>query len=215
MEGSVASDLEGSADDTWAESHAALGTDTAGVRPRRRRRSQLWAAIGVGAAAIGLVVVLANAPPATNVAATSPLLGHAAPDVAGPSVLSGQPADLAGDRGRFMLVNFFATWCIPCRQEHSEFVAFMQRHQSAQDIGLIMVVFNDEPAKVRDWFAAHGGSWPAVADPGGVIALSYGITGVPETFLIDPHGVVVAKVVGAVTAVGLDRLLAKAGAVGA
>ena len=184
------------------------------LRPRRRR-TPMWAALGVGVVALALVALLAKAPPATNVTGTSPLLGHNAPSVAGPSVLSGQATDLATSRGRFMLVNFFATWCIPCRQEHPEFVAFMDRHRAPSDIGLVMVVLDDDAAKVRDWFHTHGGSWPAVADPGGAIALSYGVSGVPETYLVDQRGVVVAKVVGGVTATGLDRLLGQAVAVGA
>jgi cytochrome c biogenesis protein CcmG/thiol:disulfide interchange protein DsbE len=158
--------------------------------------------------AIALVALLAKAPAATNVKTSSPLLGQRAPALAGTSVVSGQPTDLAADRGRWMLVNFFATWCVPCRQEHPEFVAFIGHHEAVGDVGLIMVIFNDDAAKVRDWFHAHGGSWPAVADPGGMIALNYGITGVPETYLIDPGGLVVAHIVGGVTAAGLERLLA-------
>jgi cytochrome c biogenesis protein CcmG/thiol:disulfide interchange protein DsbE len=210
------SDLGRPEPEARAEAAGEAGPGPSPVVVRSRgRRIPLWAALGVAVIAGGLIVLLAMAAPATNVSAASPLLGHQAPAVVGPSVLSGETTDLGAERGRWMLVNFFATWCIPCRQEHPEFVSFMQRHQPARDVGLIMVVFNDDPAEVRDWFHIHGGSWPALSDPGGAIALSYGITGVPETYLIDPTGVVVTKIVGGVTAGGLEALLAHAVAVGA
>ena len=107
-------------------------------------------------------------------------------------------------------MNFFATWCVPCRKEHPELVAFHQRHATAGDAAVIGVVYDDSVDAVRAFRAERGGSWPMVADPGGRIALELGVAGVPESFLISPDGIVVSKIVGGVRAAELESLLALA-----
>ncbi|MHB8465292.1 MAG: TlpA family protein disulfide reductase [Acidimicrobiales bacterium] len=156
------------------------------------------------------VYVLATRPPALDQVTPSPLLGEAAPMVSGPSVTPASFESLSGWRGRWVLVNFFATWCVPCQHEHPELIAFMARHQHAGDVGLVMVIYDDQVSKVQGFFRDRGGDWPAVADPDGRVALNYGVSGVPETYVVNPAGVIVAKLVGGVTAAGLDRLLASA-----
>ena len=185
---------------------ASADSDT--VLPSRRRTAR-WASLAIGGLLVIFVVVLATRPSALDKQAQSPLLGKPAPDISGTSVLSGQPVSLGSWRGRWVVVNFFATWCIPCRQEHPEFVKFSQRHFNG-DTQLLMVVYDDRADKVRDWFHVHGGDWPVVADPDDRVALDYGVSGVPETYLVDPNGFLVSKTVGGVTADGLDRLLARA-----
>jgi cytochrome c biogenesis protein CcmG/thiol:disulfide interchange protein DsbE len=179
-----------------------------------RRRTALWGSLVIGGLLVAFVVVLATRPSALDKQAQSPLLGKPAPDIAGTSVLSGQSVSLVGLRGKWVVVNFFATWCIPCRQEHPEFVKFAQRHLNG-DAQVLMVVYDDSDDKVRDWFHTHGGDWPVVADPGDRVALDYGVSGVPETYLVDANGFLVSKTVGGVTADGLDRVLARARTQGA
>lgn len=183
-------------------------------RPRRRgRHTVAVSAALVGVVVVVLVAVLATRPAALEVVPFTPLLGRAAPEVAGPDVNGGPPFRLSSQRGRWAVVNYFATWCVPCRKEHPQFVAFRRRHPV--DVALVMVVYNDDVAKVRQWFSSNGGDWPVVTDPGGQTALDYGVRGVPETFIVDPNGVIVSKVVGGITADGLDRGLAAARAAGA
>ena len=181
---------------------------------RRHRRTAAVVAASVGMVTAGLIFALAAGRSAVDRQITSPLLGHGAPAVNGPSVTPAPFESLASWRGRWLVVNFFATWCIPCRAEQSQFVAFAQRHQASGDAAIVMVIFNDDVGKVRTSFAASGAGWPAVADPDGTVALDFGVTGVPETYLIDPGGTVVAKIVGAVTADGLDGVLRRAKAAG-
>ena len=109
------------------------------------------------------------------------------------------------------LGELFATWCVPCRQEQPQFVQFMHRHQRRGDVTLVMVIFDDDTAKAQSFLRQHGGTWPAVGDTDGLLALSYGVTGVPETYLIDPRGIVTTKLVGGITADGLNRFLTVAG----
>jgi len=186
--------------------------DEVGLGPRaagRRPRVALWAALAVAVVVAALVAVLAVSRSATGTVASSPLLGKPAPEIAGTAV-DGRRVRLADLRGRFVVVNFFATWCVPCQQEQPELVAFNQRHAAAGDATILMVVFHDEPATVRSFQAKHGGTWPAVPDPGGDIALSYGVTGPPETYLVDPAGVVITRIIGPLRVANLEQLLNQA-----
>jgi len=174
-----------------------------------RRRTALWAAATVGGLAVVLVAVLATRPNFEAVQARSPLLGKPAPDVVAADV-DGHPVRLAALRGRFVVVNFFASWCVPCQHEHPQLLAFNQRHQSAGDASILGVVFEDDPASVRKFVADRGVDWPMVMDPSGKIALDFGVRGPPESFLIDPNGVVLVKFIGEVKAAQLDALVRQA-----
>ena len=176
-----------------------------GERPRLRAR---WIAIAVGVPVALLVAVLATRPSAGTRAADSPLLGKPAPAAAGETI-DGQPFQLSQLTGRWALVNFFATWCVPCRQEHGDLVRFAGEHRQAGDLDVVGVVYDDAVDAVRDFRAKEGGDWPMLVDPNGRIALDFGVSGVPESFLISPDGKVAAKVVGGVQAAALDGLLAK------
>lgn len=170
------------------------------------KRTVLWAALGVGLASAGLVGVLATREPAVNTAAATPLLGQPAPEIAA-ATLDGGSVRLSEFRGRWVLVNFFNSWCVPCRQEHPELLKFAARHAAPGDAVILGVVHDDDPDEVRKYRAEHGGDWPAVDDPRGTIALEYGVRGQPETFVVSPAGVVVARYVSAISADGMDALL--------
>jgi cytochrome c biogenesis protein CcmG/thiol:disulfide interchange protein DsbE len=156
------------------------------------------------------VVVLATREPATNRTVDSPLLGKAAPALAGNSMLDGERFDLRDEEGRWVLVNFFATWCEPCRKEHPELVRFAQDHQVADDARVVSVVFEDQADDVERWFRDNGGDWPVVDSPDGSIVVDWSVSGVPESYLVDPSGGVRAKIVGGVDADKLDDLLRRA-----
>ena len=173
-----------------------------------RRRLGPWIAGGLLVAILGLVAILAVSDPATRRATTSPLLGRQAPAITAER-LSGARFDLAEQRGRFVVVNFFATWCIPCIREHPELVEF-SRTEGPDGATIISVVYDDDPDDVRQFFEDNGGDWPVVIDTDGRIALSYGVSGVPESYLVAPDGTVVTKLIGGVTTDDLNRILADA-----
>ena len=177
----------------------------------RRTRRALWIAVAVAVPVAMLIVVLAVQPPAGTRQAKSPLVGKAAPAAAG-TTIDGAETSLADVRGggKWVVVNFFATWCVPCRLEHPDLVRFAEQHTTIGDAAVMGIVFGDNTQAVKEFRDEEGGDWPMLTDPSGRTAIDFGVAGVPESFLVDPEGKVVAKIVGGIRAPDLDRLLADA-----
>lgn len=192
-----------------AEAGGGPGPAEATVAGLRRTRRALWIAVAVAVPMALLVGVLATREPSATRAVRSPLVGRTAPPISAETV-DGAQASLADLRGRWVLVNFFATWCVPCRQEHDDLIRFSEAHAGPGDASVLGVVYSDSPQAVREFRQREGGDWPMLVDPKGRIALDYGVAGVPESFLIDPDGTVVAKLLGGVRTVDLEQLLARA-----
>lgn len=135
----------------------------------------------------------------------SPLVGQPAPDFALPvmaldgplpdgSELTGDTIRLSDQRGNIVVLNFFASWCVPCRVEHRSLtkVARMYENRGVRFFG---IVYNDNAPAVRQYIRQLGGqSYPTLMDEGQVVAIDYGLVGVPESFFIEPDGTVRRKV---------------------
>ena len=134
------------------------------------------------------------------------IVGQAVPEVQG-TTLTGESYDIDARRGNWVVVNFFASWCTPCTVEQPELVRFAQEHAKDGDVKLVSVTFQDTDEKVRAFFDSSGADWPVLVGDTGSIALSFGVTAVPENYLISPDGQVVAKFEN-VTAAQLDSVLA-------
>ena len=183
----------------------------AGGEAPSRPRTARYSAVGIGVVVLLLVTVLATREPSNTRLADTPLLGQEAPALSGRSVLEqGGDFDLVDHRGRWVLVNFFATWCVPCQAEHPDLVRFSAAHADAGDARVVSVVFSDSDADVARFFAVNGGEWPVLADPLGSTALEFGVTGVPESYLIGPDGTVVSKILGGLEYDKLEDLLVRA-----
>ncbi len=137
--------------------------------------------------------------------AESPLVGKPAPDV-NLVMLDGTKFRLSDFFGRPIVVNFWASWCIPCRDEAPRLESFAQR-SAAEGVAVIGVVWNDSRSAARAFRTEFGLTYPQAIDPGARAANEFGVRGVPETFVIDPNGVIMAKVVGAVGPRTLDDVL--------
>jgi len=176
-----------------------------------RGRTALVAAVVVGLLAVAFVVVLATRDPSTERSTQSPLLGRVAPTIVGPTLDGGEYA-LSDHRGRWVVVNFFATWCTPCIVEHPELMDFQERHAELGDATVVSVLFDDRPDTAQAFFEREGGDWPVVIDDDGAASVAYGVARVPESFVVAPDGTVVQRLVGGITAEQLDGVLAAFGA---
>jgi cytochrome c biogenesis protein CcmG/thiol:disulfide interchange protein DsbE len=121
----------------------------------------------------------------------SPLIGRPAPPFALPRVGGGPPVTLESLRGKPVVINFWATWCVPCFQEHPALQGAARA--MGRDVQFLGVVYEDDEARVRSFLAEHGQAYPSLLDDGARTAIAYGVAGVPETYFIDPTGRISAK----------------------
>lgn len=138
----------------------------------------------------------------------SPLPGRAAPEFALP-IMDQEPdsARLTDHRGDVVVVNFWASWCLECRHEHSDLSTAAVEY-APHGVSFYGIVYNDSPNNARAWIREMGGqAYPSLLDQGSRTAIGYGLYGVPETFVIDRDGVVVHKQIGAITKAQLDAVI--------
>lgn len=123
------------------------------------------------------------------------LLGKAAPAF-NLKTVDGQTVSNAQLAGKPYVVNFWASWCPPCRQEHPALRVFWERYRD-KGVQLLGVIFQDSPNAARAFQQELGGDWPLVEDPGGRTAVDFGLRAPPETFVVNSRGVITAKFIGA------------------
>jgi cytochrome c biogenesis protein CcmG/thiol:disulfide interchange protein DsbE len=107
-----------------------------------------------------------------------------------------------------VVLNFWATWCVPCFEEHGVLTAGAR--ELGSEVQFLGVVYEDEPSRVQAFLAERGGGYPSLVDPDSRTAIAYGVFGVPETFFIDASGSIVAKHVGPLTDAALAENVRKA-----
>ncbi len=137
----------------------------------------------------------------------SPLLGRSAPGFKLTS-LDGQELSLADLTGKVVVVNFWASWCLACKQEHPYLVGAEQKY-AKEDVQLLGIVYQDSRSNAERYTRQMGGSWPNLLDPGSRTSIAYGVFGVPETFFIDRNGLVVYKQIGPVNPNILDTWISR------
>lgn len=102
-------------------------------------------------------------------------------------------------RSQVVVLNFWASWCVPCRIEHPELVRAARAYGN-RGVVFYGILHKDDPESARRWLEEMGGhDYPTLLDPGARVAIDYGLRGVPETVLIDRDGVVAHKWIGQIT----------------
>ncbi len=174
----------------------------------RRGRLAPFVAMAVALVCAGLFFVLAGADTGQTETADTPLLNRPAPDAVGTEG-DGTTFDLARRKGSWVVLNFFDPECVPCVEEHPELLEFAEQESRLGNDGaeLVTVVFRDDRDGVAEFFADEGGDWPVVYDDDGSIATAFGVTLVPETWLVDPNGVVRWRTISTVGADQLDSVI--------
>lgn len=177
--------------------------------PSRQPRSRvvLYTSVGVGLVLAVLIAVLAASKPASDSGAASPLVGKTAPEVSGPALSGPAHYSLSQFKGKWVLVNFSASWCPPCREETPQLLDFARQHQATGNAVVLAVAFDPtDISNLAAFLAKSHAPWPAVDDMSAEVA--YGVKGIPESFLVDPHGKVVNAFLGGVTASEIDKAMA-------
>lgn len=159
----------------------------------------------------------------------SPLPGRAAPEFAlavmpvaalpdGTEPALTDTVRLSEQRGRIQVVNYYASWCLACRDEHPVLSALAPLYRE-RGVDFYGIVYKDSPPAMRRWISQMGGqTYPALLDPTTRTAIDYGLYGVPETFFIGADGKVAKKHIGPVTqevlVATLDSLIGASAATG-
>jgi cytochrome c biogenesis protein CcmG, thiol:disulfide interchange protein DsbE len=174
----------------------------------RSRRVAPYIAGGVAIVVFALFIVLLTADKGRQESAASPLIGNVAPDSKG-VLADGSPFDLSRRKGSWVVLNFFTHNCVPCIREQPELIEFSKQQQALGNDGaeLYTVVRDSSREQVDEFFADRGGDWPVVYDPDYEFSNQFGVILVPETWIIDPSGVVRARIISEVTAEGLGALI--------
>ncbi|MGH7570718.1 MAG: TlpA family protein disulfide reductase [Gemmatimonadota bacterium] len=144
----------------------------------------------------------------------SPLIGNRAPafdvglfeidSAAGPGADSSLAlAELAG---RPVVLNFWASWCLSCRDEAAVLESGWRRH--GPEVAFVGIAVNDEPAAARAFIQRYGKTYWLGSDADGSVAVDYGLYGVPETFFLSADGRILARHVGPLSTEDLDQQVA-------
>lgn len=142
----------------------------------------------------------------TNPASSVPLVRQSAPDFELKN-LAGETIRLSDFKGKPLLLNFWATWCGPCRAEFPELQSVAVEHKVAI-IGINMTT-NDTPSQVPAFVAEFGVTFPIVLDETGEVSRAYQVTGLPTSIFIDRDGVVREVCLGAINKAYIEAMLSK------
>jgi cytochrome c biogenesis protein CcmG/thiol:disulfide interchange protein DsbE len=131
------------------------------------------------------------------------LVGKPMPALTLPELASGSPTPIRAASDGPMLVNFFASWCAPCEVEHPQLMAL-----KAQGVKIVGIAYKDAPANTQAFIGRLGDPFATrLIDRDGRAGLEFGVTGVPETYLVGSDGVIIAKHTGPLTPDAAEDLL--------
>jgi len=177
--------------------------------PQGGRHLARTVAIVVGIVLVALIALLATRKSDDGQGITQSVVGQAVPAVKG-TTLDGSHFDVDSHLGQFVVLDFFGSWCAPCHAEQSELVKFANEHRDDPNVTMLGIMYRDKKSDAIDFYKTTHATWPILPDDG-TTAISFGVSGVPETYVVDPNGEVVAKFEAGITAKALDSVLHKFG----
>jgi cytochrome c biogenesis protein CcmG, thiol:disulfide interchange protein DsbE len=134
--------------------------------------------------------------------------GQVAPPLTG-TALDGSAIDLAAYRGHPVVVNFWASWCVPCREEFPLFKDRLATLGPSDGLVMLGVLYKDAPEPARQFTDEFGATWPTVTDADAAIAKAYRVVAPPQTYFIDANGVLQGIQIGEVLPQDFDTQYAK------
>ena len=155
-------------------------------------RRGLWIGLALTAVAGVLLFVLAKGFGRDPHEVPFQLRGKPAPDFTLKRLDTGAPVKLSDLKGKPIVLNFWASWCGPCKMEHP--VVSMAARRYGQEFQFFGVVFEDTEENARVFAGTPDPSFPQLVDERSRMAVDYGVTGVPETYFIDAQGIIRDKV---------------------
>jgi cytochrome c biogenesis protein CcmG/thiol:disulfide interchange protein DsbE len=159
----------------------------------RRKLPLTWlAAGGIAVLVLGLLSFSLVVQPSEP-----PQVGQPVPDFQ-LTAFDGSPMDLGAQRGQVVVVNFFASWCAPCRQEAADLEQVWREYQD-WNVQFFGIAYKDASSKAQTFLDEFGVTYPSAVDPGNETARTYGVTGVPETFVVDQQGHLLQHFLGPIT----------------
>jgi cytochrome c biogenesis protein CcmG/thiol:disulfide interchange protein DsbE len=166
--------------------------------------------LGVAVVVISLGLVFVAAIRRPQVSSHGSLLGKRAPVVAMTNLLDGKSVSTTARAGQVLVVNFWNSWCIPCRQEQDALKQFYAEHRTDPAFTMVGVLRDDSTKAAATYAVANKMNWTLAADPNGKAAVAFGTTGQPETYVIGADGVVAAALYGPASVTDLDNMLSRA-----
>ena len=125
------------------------------------------------------------------------------------TALDGTTIDLAKYRGKPLVLNFWASWCVPCREEFPLFKDRLATLGERDGLQVVGVLYKDQPELAQAFLSDFGASWPSLTDPDGSIAAAYRVVAPPQTYFIDKDGVLRGIQIGEVRPEDFDTQYAK------
>jgi cytochrome c biogenesis protein CcmG, thiol:disulfide interchange protein DsbE len=186
-------------------------TDARKIPPEEPRKN--WGALAALLVfALGSALLYGRHEGGEAIEGSSPLIGFPAPSLAAPGVGASPPLNDADLRGHVALVNFFASWCGPCRAEQDVLMDLSRNPRLRGRVVLLGVAFKDRAADVEAFLAGRGDPFARIgADPLGNLAARWGVRGIPHTFVVDASGTVIDDFLGPMGTAArarLDKVLA-------
>lgn len=181
-------------------------------KQQQKQRSQRYTFIGVILFIMGIMLLLwmalqpGNGQPAASSAPELLEQGKPAPSFTSPT-LSGSEIALDDHVGDVVVVNFWATWCPPCKAEMPGINAFYERHQAE---GLVVLAVNAKESEslVRPFIESNNFTFPILLDPAGSVVNQYQVRSFPTTIIIDRNGIVRHIQVGMISETELEEIVA-------